>query len=77
MEPQPDSPQEMVPFADPGRVVNPDVQPWPQASPLALAGQIANRVAGQNIFPRYLSEKSAHTSQRHARGTPHEWTTHK
>jgi hypothetical protein len=57
----------MVPVADPGRAVNPDVQPRPPASP--LAGQIAHRVADPIIFPRYLSEKSAHPSQRHARGT--------
>jgi integrase len=37
------------------------------SSPLEIAGQIANRVAGQNIFQRYLSEKSANTIKRHAR----------
>lgn len=37
------------------------------ASPLELAGRIANRIAGQNIFQRYLSEKSANTIKRHAR----------
>lgn len=36
-------------------------------SPLEIAGQIANRVAGQNIFQRYNSEKSANTIKRHAR----------
>lgn len=38
-----------------------------RSSPLAIAGQIANRIAGQNIFQRYLSEKSANTVKRHAR----------
>ena len=36
-------------------------------TPLELAGQIANRAAGQNIFQRYLSQKSANTIKRHAR----------
>ncbi|MCB8983409.1 MAG: site-specific integrase [Ardenticatenaceae bacterium] len=36
-------------------------------SPLEVAGQIANRVAGQSIFRRYLNEKSANTIKRHAR----------
>lgn len=36
-------------------------------TPLEVAGQIANRAAGQNIFQRYLSEKSANTIKRHAR----------
>src|SRR5690606_22089967 len=34
---------------------------------LALAGQIANRAAGRNLFQRYLSEKSTNTLKRHAR----------
>lgn len=36
-------------------------------SPLEIAGQIANRVASQNIFQRYLSGKAANTIKRHAR----------
>lgn len=35
--------------------------------PLEIAGQIANRAAGQTIFQRYLSEKSANTIKRQAR----------
>ncbi len=38
-----------------------------EPSPLAIAGQIANRAAGQNIFQRYLSEKAANTIKRQAR----------
>ena len=37
------------------------------STPLELAGQIANRAAGNTIFQRYLSEKSANTVKRHAR----------
>ncbi len=36
-------------------------------SPLEIAGQIANRTAGQTIFQRYLSEKSVNTIKRHTR----------
>ena len=36
-------------------------------TPLEIAGQIANRAASQNIFQRYLSEKSANTIKRQAR----------
>ncbi len=36
-------------------------------SPLEIAGQIANRAAGQSIFQRYLSEKSVNTIKRQAR----------
>ena len=36
-------------------------------TPLEIAGQVANRIAGQNIFQRYLSEKSANTIKRQAR----------
>src|SRR5687768_17010532 len=39
----------------------------PQPTPLELAGEIANRAAGRNIFDRYLQEKSANTILRHAR----------
>jgi hypothetical protein len=39
----------------------------PKPSPLEIAGQIANRAAGQSIFQRYLSEKSANTIKRQAR----------
>lgn len=38
-----------------------------QGSPLAIAGQIANRAAGQTIFQRYMSEKAANTIKRQAR----------
>ncbi len=67
MDTQPDAPQEIVPFADDGRATNNSALQTPQPSPLEIAGQIANRVAGQNIFQRYLSEKSANTIKRHAR----------
>ena len=36
-------------------------------TPLEIAGQMANRIAGDAIFQRYLSEKSANTIKRHAR----------
>lgn len=36
-------------------------------TPLEIAGEIANRAAGRNIFERYLQEKSANTVQRHGR----------
>lgn len=49
-------------LADNGRSLQP-----PSTSSLEIAGQVANRVAGQNIFQRYLSEKSANTIKRHAR----------
>ena len=38
-----------------------------QQTPLEVAGQVANRVAGDYIFERYLSEKSVNTVKRHAR----------
>jgi integrase len=47
---------------DNGRFLQPQ-----QPSSLEIAGQIANRIAGQNIFQRYLSEKSRNTIKRHAR----------
>ena len=65
MDPQPSAPQEIVPFDSDGRVASRALQTI-QPSPLEVAGQIANRVAGQNIFQRYLSEKSANTIKRHA-----------
>lgn len=37
------------------------------ATPLEIAGQVANRVAGDTVFQRYLNEKSANTIKRHAR----------
>jgi integrase len=43
-----------------------EIRPHTQ-SPLQIAGQIANKIAGQNIFQRYLAEKSANTVKRHAR----------
>lgn len=36
-------------------------------SPLEIAGQIANRVAGDHVFRRYLEEKAANTRKRQAR----------
>lgn len=36
-------------------------------TPLEIAGEVANRVAGQHIFGRYLNEKSVNTVKRHAR----------
>ena len=57
---------EMVP-ADDGRAHDNHALQIPNASPLEIAGQIANRVAGQNIFQRYLSEKATNTIKRHAR----------
>lgn len=41
--------------------------PPQKLSPLEMAGQIANRAAGQSIFQRYLSEKSANTIKRQSR----------
>jgi len=38
-----------------------------ESSPLEIAGQIANRAAGQTLFDRYLSEKAVNTVKRHAR----------
>lgn len=37
------------------------------ASPLEIAGQIANRVAGDHVFRRYLEEKAPNTRKRQAR----------
>ena len=39
----------------------------PDYTALGDAGQAANRIAGNTIFKRYLSEKSANTIKRHAR----------
>ena len=36
-------------------------------TPLAIAGQAANRAAGESLFQRYLQEKSLNTIKRHAR----------
>ena len=66
MDQQTDSLHEIIPFDDNGRAASRALQTI-QPSPLEVAGQIANRVAGQNIFQRYLSEKSANTIKRHAR----------
>lgn len=38
-----------------------------QPSPLQIAGKIANRAAGRNIFRRYLDEKASNTIKRQAR----------
>ena len=56
----------LVPQRD-GRSQSPNsLQPL-KPSPLEIAGQIANRAAGQSIFQRYLSQKSANTIKRQAR----------
>ncbi len=39
----------------------------PGVTPLVMAGQAANRAAGESIFRRYLQEKSVNTMKRHAR----------
>ncbi len=52
---------------DHNRTENYRVLQAPEPFPLKIAGQIANHVAGQNIFQRYLSEKAANTIKRHAR----------
>ncbi|MEJ2749439.1 MAG: site-specific integrase [Anaerolineae bacterium] len=61
----------LVPFGDgrfqDGRPQPPNSLQSAKPSPLEIAGQIANRAAGQNIFQRYLSEKSANTIKRQAR----------
>lgn len=71
MEKSEDPNNKLVPHVD---VRSPDVASLaanslsPQkASPLEMAGQIANLAAGQSIFQRYLSEKSANTIKRQAR----------
>jgi integrase len=43
-----------------------DILPTPD-TPLEEAGLIANRIAGDTIFQRYLSEKAANTVKRHSR----------
>lgn len=50
-----------------GRSQSPNSLQPAKLSPLEIAGQLANRAAGQNIFQRYLSEKSANTIKRQAR----------
>lgn len=50
-----------------GRSQSPNSLQSAKPSSLEIAGQIANRAAGQNIFQRYLSEKSASTIKRQAR----------
>ncbi|MBK6708827.1 MAG: site-specific integrase [Chloroflexi bacterium] len=64
MEKQPQN--QIVPI-DNGRAAASHALQTQTPSPLQIAGQIANRVAAQNIFQRYLSEKSANTIKRHAR----------
>ncbi len=59
--PKKDSHHHLVSKGDPGALQN------NKLSPLETAGKIANRIAGQNIFHRYLKEKSANTIKRHAR----------
>lgn len=62
---------ELVPQGDgrfqDGRTQSPNSLQSAKPSPLEIAGQIANRAAGQSIFQRYLSEKSANTIKRQAR----------
>ena len=60
--PDASEPSGIIIAADNGRFLQPH-----EPSSLEIAGQIANRVAGQNIFQRYLSEKSRNTIKRHAR----------
>ncbi|VAW42510.1 hypothetical protein MNBD_CHLOROFLEXI01-1453 [hydrothermal vent metagenome] len=43
-----------------------ELRPFPNTS-LQTAGQIANQAAGNAIFSRYLSQKSANTLKRHSR----------
>ena len=57
---------QLVPQAD-GRSQPPNSLHPVKPSPLEIAGQIANHAAGQNIFQRYLSEKSINTIKRQAR----------
>ncbi|MCP4423465.1 MAG: site-specific integrase, partial [Chloroflexi bacterium] len=57
---------QLVPQDD-GRSQSPNSLQSVKPSPLEIAGQIANRAAGQNIFQRYLSEKSVNTIKRQAR----------
>jgi len=66
MDDQPLTPRQIVPIEDGRSPAHRPLQTT-QPSPLEQAGQIANRIAGQNIFQRYLSEKSANTIKRHAR----------
>ncbi|MCB8923869.1 MAG: site-specific integrase [Ardenticatenaceae bacterium] len=60
-------PPDEISLLDNGRTDNNQALQNSNASPLEIAGQIANRVAGQNIFQRYLSEKASNTVKRHAR----------
>jgi len=66
MDKQPQPQSQIVPV-DNGRAATNNSLQTQNPSPLQIAGQIANRVASQNIFQRYLSEKSANTIKRHAR----------
>ncbi len=66
MDEQSDFQGQIVPLND-GHPANNRAIQTVQPSPLETAGQIANRIAGQNIFQRYLSEKAANTIKRHAR----------
>ncbi len=41
--------------------------PTGPATPLEIAGQVANRAAGRVVFQRYLEQKAANTLKRHGR----------
>lgn len=66
MDEQASSHWEILPAADGRPPDGRSLQPA-AATPLERAGQIANRIAGKNLFQRYLSEKSTNTIKRHAR----------
>jgi integrase len=57
----PSDTKELVPVAD-GRF--PPAQPL---TPMSDAGQVANQIAGRNIFQRYLDDKAINTVKRQAR----------
>jgi integrase len=57
----PSEEREIIPAED-GRFI-----PARPLTPMTEAGQVANRIAGQTIFQRYLDEKAANTVKRQAR----------
>lgn len=67
----PDLPNnQLIPYgpdAEDGRSPTPQIRQPSDYASLGAAGQAANRMAGDSIFQRYLSEKSANTIKRHAR----------
>lgn len=56
-------------MSDSNSLVSPENQSASPVSytPLTEAGRLANQIAGQAVFTRYLSEKSANTLKRHGR----------